>query len=194
LSFRRSDAIRASGFSSSEEIFMKKALLWLDKCFEETALVLLMIGISCTMFLQIIMRYIFEMPLTWPEEISRYMWIWTVFFSMSYAIKVGNVLRVDVLTEFLPKNIKRYLEIFLQSIALAVYTVFSYYSVIVLNSLIISKRVSPALRIPMYLVYFVVCIGFFLSFLRTGQLLVKLFRNKDASSSGDDSIKMMGVG
>jgi TRAP-type C4-dicarboxylate transport system permease small subunit len=171
-----------------------KVIVWLDERFEETVLVLLMIGISCTMFLQIIMRYLFNMPLTWPEEISRYMWIWTVFFSMSYAIKVGNVLKVDILTEFLPRDVRRALEIFLQSVSLVVFGIFSYYSIIVLNSLIISKRVSPALRIPMSLVYVVVCIGFFLSFIRTIQLIVKLVKRKNEEEPNDDPTKLMRVG
>lgn len=171
-----------------------KLIRWLDKYLEEYVLILLLAGISCTMFLQIIMRYIFNMPLTWPEELSRYMWIWTVFFSMSYSIRVGNVLRVDVLTEFLPKKAKKILEIVLQSVTFAVYCVFSRYTVVVLKSLIISGRVSPALRIPMFLVYFAVCAGFFLSTIRTAQVLWRLFTRGDGSLADGDDTKTIGVG
>lgn len=171
-----------------------KLIRWLDERLEESVLVWLMIGISCIMFLQIIMRYLFNMPLTWPEELSRYLWIWTVFFSMSYSIKVGNVLRVDVVTEFLPPHLKKILEIVLQSVSLVIYAVFSYYSVVVLKSLIVSQRVSPALRIPMYLVYIVVCIGFFFSTIRTVQLMLKLVRTKAGESVVDDSDTPLGVG
>ncbi len=154
---------------------MMKAIRWLDKHFEETVLILLMIGISCTMFLQVIMRYVFNMPLTWPEELSRYMWIWTVFFSMSYTIYMRNMLRVDVLAEFLPLRVKQGLEIAIQFLSLIIYSIFAYYSLIVYRSLVISGRVSPALRIPMYLVYSALCIGFILSIVRTLQLIVELF-------------------
>ena len=171
-----------------------KFLRWFNERFEEDLLVLLVMGISCIMFLQIVMRYVFNMPLTWPEELSRYLWIWTVFLSMSYSIKVGNVLRVDVVTEFLPPKAKRGLEITLQTLSLGIYALFAYYSVIVLKSLIVSQRVSPALRIPMYLVYFVVCIGFFMSVLRTVQLLRKLLKNADGLPDDDDSSKPLGVG
>lgn len=170
-----------------------KLLRWFNERFEEDLLVLLVMGISCIMFLQIIMRYVFNMPLTWPEELSRYLWIWTVFLSMSYSIKVGNVLRVDVMTDFLPPKGKRWIEITLQTLSLGIYALFAYYSVVVLKSLIISQRVSPALRIPMYLVYFVVCIGFFMSVLRTAQLLRKLLKNA-GSLPDDDSSKPLGVG
>ena len=139
-----------------------KVIRWLDKHFEETVLIVLMIGISCTMFLQVIMRYVFNTPLTWPEELSRYMWIWTVFFSMSYTIYMRNMLRVDVLAEFLPEKVRQVLEICIQFLSLGIYSVFTF-SLIVYRSLVVSGRVSPALRIPMYLVYSVLCIGFFLS-------------------------------
>jgi len=154
---------------------MMKAIRWLDKHFEETVLILLMIGISCTMFLQVIMRYVFNMPLTWPEELSRYMWIWTVFFSMSYTIYMRNMLRVDVLAEVLPVKVKQGLEIGIQFLSLAIYSVFAYYSLIVYRSLVISGRVSPALRIPMYMIYSALCIGFILSMIRTVQLIIELF-------------------
>lgn len=155
----------------------------LDKYFEETILILLMVGISCVMFLQIIMRYIFSMPLTWPEELCRYMWIWTVFFSLSYSIRVQNMLRVDVLTEYLSKNSRVYLGLLVQVLSLIVYAIFSYYSLIVFRSLVISGRVSPALRIPMYLVYSVVCVGFFLSVVRTVQIIYMTL--KDIKTGGD---------
>lgn len=154
---------------------MMKAIRWLDKHFEETVLILLMIGISCTMFLQVIMRYVFNMPLTWPEELSRYMWIWTVFFSMSYTIYMRNMLRVDVLAEILPLRAKHWIEIVIQFLSLVIYSIFAYYSLIVYRSLVISGRVSPALRIPMYLIYSALCIGFVLSIIRTLQLIVELF-------------------
>lgn len=153
---------------------VKKVIRWLDKNFEETVLILLMIGISCIMFLQVIMRYCFHMPLTWPEELSRYLWIWTVFFSLSYTIYLRNMLRVDVLADFLPARYKQVLELAIQVLSLCIYIVFSYYSVIVYKSLVISGRVSPALRIPMYTIYSSVCIGFFLSVIRTIQLIIEL--------------------
>ncbi|KEJ91671.1 TRAP transporter small permease [Synergistes jonesii] len=151
-----------------------KAIRWLDKHFEESVLILLMIGISCTMFLQVVMRYFFNMPLTWPEELSRYMWIWTTFFSMSYTIYMRNMLRVDLLAEFLPERIRQILEISIQFLSLGIYSTFAYYSVIVYRSLVTSGRVSPALRIPMYMVYSALCVGFFLSVVRTLQLIVEL--------------------
>lgn len=151
-----------------------KIIRWLDKHFEESVLILLMIGISCTMFLQVIMRYCFNMPLTWPEELSRYMWIWTVFFSMSYTIYMRNMLRVDVIAEYLQEKTRQILEISIQLLSLGIYSVFAYYSLIVYRSLVLSGRVSPALRIPMYLVYSALCIGFFLSIVRTLQLIVEL--------------------
>jgi TRAP-type C4-dicarboxylate transport system permease small subunit len=165
-----------------------KILRWLDKHFEETILILLAIGISCTMFIQVIMRYIFNSPLTWPEELCRYMWIWTVFFSLSYTIYLRNMLRVDVLADILPQKVKLVLDILIQFLSLAIYVIFAYYSVVVFRSLVISGRVSPALRIPMYQVYSSLCIGFLLSVFRTIQLIIDLFY--EFSGKKTEHIKM----
>lgn len=165
-----------------------RVIKWFDKYFEETVLILLMVGISCVMFLQIIMRYIFTMPLTWPEELCRYMWIWTVFFSLSYSIRIRKMLRVDVVMEFLSKKSRMIMALLIETLSLVVYSIFSYYSLIVLRSLVISGRVSPALRIPMYLVYSVVCIGFFLSVIRTVQILYITARD---IKTGEDSFAQL---
>ena len=117
------------------------------------------------------------------------MWIWTVFFSMSYTIYMRNMLRVDVLAEFLPERVRQILEISIQFLSLGIYSVFAYYSLIVYRSLVISGRVSPALRIPMYLVYSALCIGFFLSIVRTLQLIVELVMEMRGRKS--EHLKMM---
>ncbi|MPN64941.1 hypothetical protein SDC9_212720 [bioreactor metagenome] len=100
-----------------------------------------------------------------------------------------NMLRVDVLAEFLPERVRQILEISIQFLSLGIYSVFAYYSLIVYRSLVISGRVSPALRIPMYLIYSALCIGFFLSIVRTLQLIVELVMEMRGRKS--EHLKMM---
>ena len=78
-----------------------KVIKWLDEHFEETFLVFFLVLISCITMLQIIARTFFA-ALSWPEEFCRYCWIWSVFISLPYTMRKGNMLRVNVLVDLLP--------------------------------------------------------------------------------------------
>lgn len=68
-----------------------KVIKWLDEHFEETFLVFFLVLISCITMLQIIARTFFA-ALSWPEEFCRYCWIWSVFISLPYTMRKGNML------------------------------------------------------------------------------------------------------
>ena len=68
-----------------------KVIKWLDEHFEETFLVFFLVLISCITMLQIIARTFFA-ALSWPEEFCRYCWIWSVFISLPYTMRKGNMI------------------------------------------------------------------------------------------------------
>jgi len=39
--------------------------------------------------LQIIMRYVFNMPLVWSEEFARYIFVWITFIGAGYGVRQG---------------------------------------------------------------------------------------------------------
>ena len=63
---------------------MKKVLLWLDKNLEEIFLGTTMVIMFVILFGQTVMRYVFNAALNWPEELSRFVFIWYVFVGMAY--------------------------------------------------------------------------------------------------------------
>lgn len=63
---------------------MKKALHWLNENLEEFLLVILLIGMTLIMGIQVLCRYAFGMSLSWSEELTRYLFIWCGFLSVSY--------------------------------------------------------------------------------------------------------------
>ena len=64
-----------------------KILKWLDDNLEETILLVLLVIMTGLMGIQIISRYIFNASLSWSEELTRYLFIWSGFISISYCIK-----------------------------------------------------------------------------------------------------------
>ena len=49
---------------------------------EEFFIIPLMFAMSIIIFIQVIMRYVFQNSLTWSEELARYMFVWLVYFAV----------------------------------------------------------------------------------------------------------------
>ena len=62
---------------------MKKFLLYLDEYLEEVVMTILLILMAVIMGIQVLSRYAFGMSLSWSEEVTRYLFIWSAFISVS---------------------------------------------------------------------------------------------------------------
>ncbi len=165
---------------------MKKALKWLDEHFEETILVVLLVIIACISFIQVIVRKLPFIPtLKWAEEFCRFMWIWSVFLSLPYTIKKGNMLRVSIMLDLFPEPVKKIINIFVDVVVAAVMAFLCYHSVGVIKGIQEANELSPAMAWPMWIVYIVVFIGFFLGAIRGIEMAIyhiTHFKEKELST------------
>jgi TRAP-type C4-dicarboxylate transport system permease small subunit len=150
-----------------------KAIKWLDDHFEESLLVILLVVIACVSLLQVIIRNIPWIPsLQWAEEFCRFCWIWSVFLSLPYTIRKGNMLRVSVLLDLLPNKLRKVINVLVDLVTTASMALLAVYSVAVVGGVMASKEASPAMVWPMWIVYIVMLIGFALGTLRGAQQMV----------------------
>ena len=71
-----------------------RVLRWCERYFEAVFMVVLMFAISIVTGLQVFSRYVLDDALSWSEEICRYMFIWMVYFGISYAIRQRRHIRI----------------------------------------------------------------------------------------------------
>ena len=154
---------------------MKKVLMWLDDNLEILLCGLLLTAITVVMSIQVIMRYLVGQALPWPEELSRYCYIWITFLSIGLTIRTGSYFRVTAIIDLLPEKLHKVMEIFFGACA--------YVSIDIIATVYNSTQSSPAMRIPMYFVYLVLPVGMFISVFRTIQML---YLNIRAVITGND--------
>lgn len=164
-----------------------KVLKWLDENFEEKLMSTSLWAIVIIMGIQVIMRYVFKSSLKWSEEVSRYLFIWLVFIGMSYGVKKGSHMRIDILETFFPK-----LKSIFAIITDVSFLIFAAYmigpGVTVIQGLKTTGQRSPAAEIPMYIVYFGLLAGLFLVLFRLIQkFILKFVKIKNEAS--ENSIK-----
>ena len=149
------------------------AMKWLDLHFEESILIFFLVAISCVELVQVVARNVSFMPsLTWAEELCRFLWIATVFISLPYTIRTVTALRVTALIELLPWKIENVINILIDVFTCAVLAVLTYFSIDVFEGVYRNGEVSPAMLLPMWIMYVFVVAGFLLGALRSLQMAI----------------------
>ena len=83
---------------------MKKIIHWLDENLEEFILILLLIGMTIIMGIQVLCRYALGMSLSWSEELTRYLFIWSGFISVSYCSKKCLSIKIEQFVAIFPRR------------------------------------------------------------------------------------------
>ena len=55
----------------------------------------------------VIMRYFFNNPIKWSEEVVTSLFVWTVFIGSAYAYRNHSHLGVDIVVNFMPDKMKK---------------------------------------------------------------------------------------
>lgn len=128
---------------------------------------------------QVVSRYLLNMPITWSEEVTTYLFAWLIFLGATISIKRDNAPALAVIVELLPSRIAAFVRAFTDMLALAVSVVLLFAGWHACSDLL--QQRSPALQIPMgypCLVLPLAGIGFILHYLlRTAERISKTPRN-----------------
>lgn len=150
-----------------------KILTWLDNHFEEVILIFLLVVISCIELMQVICRNVPFFPaLTWAEELCRFAWIATVFLSLPYTLRTESALRVTALIDVFPWKLRNLLNIIVDAITCILLLVLTTAAVTVFERTVASGETSPAIVLPMWIMYAIVLVGFALGAFRSAQMFV----------------------
>lgn len=163
---------------------MRKLIHYYNK-FEEYMLVGSLIFTVCLIFIQVVMRYIFNSSLSWSEELARFIFIWQIWMGASIGLRDKKHIKVELISGLLKERGLRVLNIG----ANIIFLVFCIFLVIngtqLVSNLISRKSLSAAMRIPMYLVYISLPISAFVMALRTlGQIYEVIVPESKAEGGG----------
>lgn len=70
-------------------------------------IIVLMLVMTVTVFLQILFRYVFNLPLGWSEEMARFAFVWVSFFGASALMRVREHVNVTVFLERFPARLQQ---------------------------------------------------------------------------------------
>lgn len=148
----------------------KKSLLTLLDNFESYICQILLSFFVVILFLQIALRVCFNYVIPWSEEISRFAFVWFVFFGAAYAARLAAHNRVMIQFKLFPKVVEDIAMILTDLIWIAFNIVMIVKSVEIIRDLTEFTYMSPALEWSMAYVYWIFPISFSLMTIRIIQV------------------------
>ena len=155
-----------------------KKLKWLYQNIEEILLCIFLTILVCVSGIQVAARYIFNNSLTWSEELCRYLYVWSGFTTVGFAIKHGSIIKIDTLVTALPKSVRRILDVVTSLITIFIVAVLFRGGVSVVAEVVRTGQLTPAMRVPIWLVYLCAPVGYALIELRMVEHLIGVLRGK----------------
>ena len=162
-------------------------LKWLDENLEEFLMVALLIAMTVIMGIQVFARYALGASLS-SEELTRYLFIWSGFISVSYCTKKCISIKIEQFVAMFPRRGKALFKVVNHTIELALFLYLIPFAVLYLKSAFESGQVSPACQIPMYYIQAAPLVSFVLVAFRIIQRWIiefKIVIRKDDKEKGD---------
>lgn len=128
---------------------------------------------SVLMFTEVVSRYFFNHSIFWAEELIRYMFIWLTFLGSAYCIPEKGHVVIDMFISLFPKSIQKYMEQLGNLVWLGLSIFIIYYSGTYTLKLMKLGERSTALKLPLWIVYAAIPVGFIFMVYRLVQLLYK---------------------
>ncbi len=155
---------------------MKKIINVFDKI-EEWILVVLMAGVSIVVFIQIASRTAGN-SLSWSEELARYLTIWVTFIGASYGFRFGTHIGVDAFKQWLPFRAERVVDLVSNLIVAFLCVLMMKFSIdIIVKVHLKFHQVSPAMRMPIWIAYLALPVGYLFMFIRNVMLSVQCVKD-----------------
>lgn len=155
---------------------MRKAIHWLDENLEEFILIILLMGMTIIMGVQVFCRYALGMSLSWSEELTRYLFIWSGFISVSYCSKKCLSIKIEQFVAIFPRRGKAVFKVVNHTFELIFFIYMIPFAWSYMMSAVTSGQVSPACSIPMYYVQAAPFVSFILVAFRILQRWIIEFR------------------
>ncbi|MCF6094839.1 TRAP transporter small permease [Microaerobacter geothermalis] len=115
---------------------------------------LLLFVMVIVVFAQVLIRYIFDQPLAWSEELARYILVWITFLGAAYAMSKKAHVGVEIVVKLFPKNFQKIVTVLSALLSLFFFGMMIYQGYLFVERTM--AQTSAVLQLPMGGVYFVI--------------------------------------
>lgn len=136
-------------------------------------------------FAQVVNRNITKLPIGWFDELATYSMIYMVLIGTEIGLRDGTQISVTALTDRLEGKSKKIVQIIAKIIVVGFSSMIFITSLDMVKGQIINRQTSAALKIPMYIPYAALPIGFGIIVLVQGIILINMLKNFNVKESNE---------
>ena len=138
----------------------------------------LFITIGFIVSYEVIMRYLFNSPTIWVNEVSRFLQIWATYLALTYSFHKKDFIRITVIYDRLNERGKKILD-FISFVFIIIFCSFVVYYgwLIAYDSLKVGRTSSTILDVPSFLTELAIPLCFAFLVLRVILEAIKYIRN-----------------
>ena len=138
----------------------------------------LFITIGVIVSYEVIMRYLFNSPTIWVNEVSRFLQIWATYLALTYSFHKKDFIRITVIYDRLNENGKKLLD-FISFVFIIIFSSFVVYYgwLIAYDSLKVGRTSSTILDVPSFLTELAIPLCFAFLVLRVILEAIRYIRN-----------------
>ncbi len=138
----------------------------------------LFISIGFIVSYEVIMRYLFNSPTIWVNEVSRFLQIWATYLALTYSFHKQDFIRITVIYDRLNETGKKILD-FISFIFIIIFSCFVVYYgwLIAYDSLKVGRTSSTILDVPSFLTELAIPLCFAFLVIRVILEAIRYIRN-----------------
>jgi len=110
-------------------------------------------------FAQVLFRFVFASPLSWSEELVRYVFIWSVFLTAAIGFNLNSHISIDFLTTWYPPRLQRMVALVSWGCVILGVVVVFVLGMQLIQSPSVWLQKSPAMEISMTVPYAAIPVG-----------------------------------
>jgi TRAP-type C4-dicarboxylate transport system permease small subunit len=109
---------------------------------------------TVSVFLQVLIRFVFKYPLPWTEEVSRIAFVYTIFIGATIAVREKAHLNVDFLLVILPPRIARAVKLLGTMLVAVFLCVVTWQGIEFVR--VTGVQVTPVMQVPFRYLYLII--------------------------------------
>lgn len=141
--------------SAAEPLLSARAYRLLDRGVE-TISVLLMLGATAVVVLQVFCRYVLNASLPWPEEAAQFLFVWSVFLGMALLTYRERHIAISLFVPKMSARLRARHAVFLRLVNVIACVILVVHGIDFMNR---AMQVLPALRVPLRYLFMAVPAG-----------------------------------
>lgn len=169
--------------------FLKRAYCFVVRFLEEYLSMLALVICASAIVIQVFYRYVLNISLDWPFELSIHAYIWTLYLGAAWGVREGYHVRFNILYDKLPEKVQKIVDIVFNTTTTVVFMLILWPN---WDYLLFCYRIkSVALKIPWTYVFMVFPIFIVLTILHNIRFIIQdirsLFGCGDLKNKGDNT-------